>query len=906
MYYDAPIPDAPIPDAPHSTPLHMLPPPVCLVHAKPCQRLVARKAGPNRGREFFKCSISNRFAQCDFFKWADEPPQPDSDAESCGDTPGQTGRCAVASPIVAEDDGNLDDVLEHVCGFDSFRPGQREATERLLKGCSTLAVMPTGAGKSVLYILVAAMKPGVVVVVVPLVSLMIDQMRALPEGITGGCLRAGQSKQEIADVEAQLRAGDMKVLFISPERLFSRRFGTFMRCEGGPKVSLVVVDEAHCVSQWSHHFRIAYLRIPRALFGGGGAVGEGALFGEDVTVLGLTATATERTVEGICESLRVDKDQGVVRLDAVRDNLSLSLSRVEGSVEAKAFELVRLLKTEPFSSLLGIAHLHRKKVEEVGVEEGEDEDDENEERSLKRRRLHDKKGSQGGGESDEMIGWGSNRRVSKNGLNQIKRGKKHLGSIIVYVTKQKDCESVRNYLRSSTLHLRGKVAMYHAGMAHAERTKTQGQFEKGNVAILVATVAFGMGLNYCNVLGVVHFDMPSSLEGYWQEVGRAGRDGRDGCCHVFYNKGDGCRLLSRSHADGIDESQVRQFLRKLVDNEFEYKSVLRQVKEYLGRVEKQESEDNEDSVAEVDEEEEEEEVGKRYVLGVSEDDLRNALDMKFETGETILAILEDIMGEIEVLRPCNAKIRVRFFSKTAKGLLESESKALKAHDRMILERIMKVAKQKNGAYEVNLYKACLTEDQLIGPLRRLEEGRHITFEGLERTMQIGCSAQAYKRLSEDVERWARVVHGRLREIESMRVQKARAVVETFSKADSMLSDAAQCKFLRDAIEEYFAEGGGAEQVTEGECKRVEEDMAEKVRRAAVALLKEEGFGRRRPQTARQIGRILHGLDSAAFRAKDWWKCGYWGRFMHVDFEQTKKICASAVRDVHMSIRARKG
>lgn len=878
--------------------------PVCLVHGAPCIVFACKKPGKNFRREFYKCAKRQRYEQCDFFRWVDDPPACASDAEDLTDDEQALAKEIPAIVDFDDDDENaLDMLATDFFGHSEYRPGQKESIRRLLEGRSTLALMPTGGGKTLIYQAFAAIRPGLVVVVTPLISLMHDQLASLPKGLQGACLRSGQPLDVILATEHKIRSGEVKVLFISPERLFTARFRRLMGGRNAPHVSLVVVDEAHCVSQWSHNFRTAYLRIPTVLFGTAGA--RGRLFKEDPLVLALTATATKQTIRGICTSLRIRADHDCVRCDSVRNNLSLTLSKVEGTVDAKAFELVRRLKAEPFASLLGIAHIHNKSKEKEESEEHTGNDAKGERQAPSRKRQKTNKGG------DDWIGWGSNLNVSKRIRAVKQQGGKHAGSLIVYVSKQKDCESLRNYLSSSTLHLRGKVGMYHAGMSQAERNKVQKQFEGGSIPILVATVAFGLGLNYSNVLGVVHFDMPSSLEVYSQEIGRAGRSGGVAFCHAFYSEYDGCRLLSRSHADGIDRSVVRQFLRKLVGNKFEFKSMTKHMQVYSMKCKDKDIDTSDESGSEKetegDTDKDPDADDKVHVLSVTEYDLCRVLDIKYETAETICAIIETDMEGLRLLKSAHTKMKVKFFSQTPEALQKSTSRALKLQDKFVLDAIQRHGKQTNGQYELNLIHASLREDQVAGSLNRLQGGRHISFEPNERGLQVECVGKCYADLKRNLERWASLIHEKLVRIEKIRRSKAIAVVKTLSDADNMLTDEEQSKFIHASVAEYFSKDDDEcdveDKTPENGGKELTDEELKRVRRAALALSREEGHGSTRPQTARQIARIMHGINSAGFSAKHWWNCGHWGRYVEVDFEKTRSIAAQVLREQYMSARA---
>lgn len=894
-YYNRP---GAVPDHDEQNRLQQIPPPLCLVHSQPAVLLTCKKAGPNRGRIFFKCSIKAS-AQCDFFRWADDACAPVSDADS--HTPlSQPATHAAAIEEVSDDDPDaLRDVLRRVFGHEHFRPAQQQAISCLLSSRSTVALIPTGGGKSLIYQMFAAVRPGLVVVVTPLISLMQDQLRNLPKDLPGVCFRSGQQADVLAETERRICSGQAKILFISPERLFSDRFRRLMGAKDGPRVSLIVVDEVHCISQWSHNFRTSYLRIPHALFGGNGT---SPVFGtNDPPVLALTATATKQTLEDICQCLKIDVDDGVIQCNGNRENLKLSLSRVGTTIDAKAYELVRRLKMEPFSSVLGICDETNGSTSENRencVAESDDQPPQ------KKRRKTSKI------EDDLSIGWGSNlnftKRVRAN--SKIQR-RKHSGSLIVYVTKQKDCEVVRNYLQSSSLYLRGKIEMYHAGMYQREREKVQALFEKGSIAILVATVAFGMGLDYSSVKGVIHFDVPSSIEAYWQEVGRAGRRGDEAYCLVFLNSFNVHRILSRSHSDGIDKSTIRQFMRKLVATKFDLKTMTQRTREFLDARADASSDSSDDGIEKNrDRQSREEAVIDRdcscCMMRLTQYDLNRNVDMRFETAETICAIIERELAGFRLLKECNTKIKARFYSQAPETLVKRPPKAVRAQDRMIIDSVLKHGKHSGGQYTLDLRDAAFREDQVVGSLRRLQEARHISFEMFEKGIEVECDSVCFETLKEKMDALVGLVYQKLANIEAVRVRKALAVARLFSQADELLSDMEQSAFLHSTIRAYFdGEEVSEEWRRDGEqllCNwgKPTADRIKQIRNVTIEVMNEEKCGSRGPQSSRQITRILHGMDSAAFRAKDWYSQRHWGRFVDVAFEEAKKVVGQVLRERH--------
>jgi ATP-dependent DNA helicase RecQ len=332
-------------------------------------------------------------------------------------------------------------VLKEIFGFDSFRPGQEEAIRAVLEGRDTLAVMPTGGGKSLCYQVPALMQESLTVIVSPLISLMKDQVDSLIQSSVAGAatLHSGLSPEERWEVERRVRTGEVKMLYVAPERLRSLEFVLSLRRAG---VGLFVVDEAHCISEWGHDFRPDYLFLPRAVRDLGSP-----------PVLALTATATPRVRDDILRSLKMRSPEVVVT-SFNRPNLTYRLL----SAKEKKHKLPLILDTL--------------------------------------------------------------RNAAPPG--------------IVYATTRKECEELAAHLRRSGID----AAAYHAGIGAAERSGVQERFMTDELSVVVATIAFGMGVDKPNVRFVVHSSVPGSLPAYMQESGRAGRDGGKSECVVLYRGAD--------------------------------------------------------------------------------------------------------------------------------------------------------------------------------------------------------------------------------------------------------------------------------------------------------------------------------------------------------------------------------
>jgi ATP-dependent DNA helicase RecQ len=332
--------------------------------------------------------------------------------------------------------------LETTFGYPAFRPGQRSIIDAVLAGRDCIGVMPTGAGKSLTYQLPARVLGGTTLVVSPLIALMKDQVDALEElGIQATFLNSTLDPAERARRIEVLRSGGYQIVYAAPEGLEASVGGVIRQV----KLSLIAVDEAHCISQWGHDFRPAYRNLSRLR----------RRFG-NVPILALTATATPEVVKDIAEQLGMQ-----------------SPATYKGSF---------------FRPNLRIAAY--KKGRESGVDV----------RDAILRLVRARQGDSG----------------------------------IVYCLSRKSVESVAGYLAANGVSARA----YHAGMSGEERAAAQDAFRRDDVDVIVATVAFGMGIDKSNIRYVIHRDMPRSIEGYYQEIGRAGRDGVESDCVLFYSYAD--------------------------------------------------------------------------------------------------------------------------------------------------------------------------------------------------------------------------------------------------------------------------------------------------------------------------------------------------------------------------------
>lgn len=382
------------------------------------------------------------------------------------------------------------EALNRYFGYDSFRPGQSGIVSAILTGHDVLGVMPTGAGKSICYQIPAAILPGVAIVISPLISLMRDQVDALNDvGLPAAFINTTQTPDEQDLVFAQALSGQIKLLYVAPERLETERFRNFaVRVP----ISLVAVDEAHCVSQWGQDFRSSYLGIGEFIAG----------LPTRPTVAAFTATATERVRRDIVSILGLHTPSiTVTGFD--RPNLY--------------FDVISMPRKDKASWVASYIASH----------------------------------------PDE--------------------------SGIVYCATRKETEALAESLNSAVAELRaaggadvsdiGTIAVaYHGGMSADVREKAQRDFVTDRVPVVVATNAFGMGIDKSNVRFVIHHNMPESIEAYYQEAGRAGRDGEPSRCTLLWNESDIVtrrRLLDSDYENERltpeEQEAVRASKRRLLD-----------------------------------------------------------------------------------------------------------------------------------------------------------------------------------------------------------------------------------------------------------------------------------------------------------------------------------------------------
>ena len=353
-------------------------------------------------------------------------------------------------------------ILRQYWGYDSFRGIQQDIIESIGSGKDTLGLMPTGGGKSVTFQVPALAMDGMCLVITPLIALMKDQVRHLREqNIRALTIYAGMTRSEINQILDNAIFGDYKFLYVSPERLETEMFRQRLK---QMHISMIVVDESHCISQWGYDFRPSYLHIA-----------EIRDYMPEVPILALTATATPEVVTDIQKQLHFRKEN-VFRMSFERTNLAYVVRQIDD----KRGELLHIL-----------------------------------------------------------------RSVS--------------GSAIIYVRNRKRTKEVAEMLQ----HERVSATFYHAGLEQVQRDMRQREWQEGKCRVIVATNAFGMGIDKPDVRLVIHIDLPDSIEAYFQEAGRAGRDGKKSYAVMLYNAADLTTLRRRVAESFPEKDYIREVYEKL-------------------------------------------------------------------------------------------------------------------------------------------------------------------------------------------------------------------------------------------------------------------------------------------------------------------------------------------------------
>ncbi|XP_072955361.1 ATP-dependent DNA helicase Q-like 5 [Typha angustifolia] len=637
---------------------------------------------------------------------------------------------------------NLTNLLKLTHGYDSFREGQMDAIKRVIGGESMMLVLPTGAGKSLCYQLPALILPGVTLVVSPLLALMVDQLKKLPPIIPGGLLSSNQTSEESCETLHRLHAGEIKVLFVSPERFLNADFLSVF--DDALSISLVVIDEAHCISEWSHNFRPSYLRLRASLLRRRLNI---------QCVLAMTATATAQTLQDIMNALEIPPTN-LIRTCQIRENLQLSISLSNNRLK----DLLLLLKSSPFVSMR---------------------------------------------------------------------------SIIVYCKFQAETDMVSKYLCDNNIPAKG----YHSGIPSKSRSAIQELFCSNKIRVVVATVAFGMGLDKGDVEGVIHYSLPESLEEYVQETGRAGRDGRISYCHLLLDTKTYYKIRSLLYSDGVDEHVISKFLCQVFSNDVHL-------------------------------------TGE--VCSLIKESAARKFDLKEEVLLTVLTLLE--IGDQQYLRllPQLSVTCTLYFHKTTPALL-SEKDILVA---VILKNCRPDTKEGHYMFDIPTVANHLriTTIEVLNQLYNLKSLGEITYEVKDPAycFVIMKKPDDFCALSVHLTKW-------LSGVETSKVQKLAAMFNLASFAAKDCKRIGGCSgslhtpCIQRKIMDYF-------------CKKhesLDDDFPTKIERSSPFLHADiKVFLQSNSSlkfTPRAVARIMYGISSPAFPSATWCRSHFWGRYVGIDF-----------------------
>ncbi|KAF8040858.1 hypothetical protein BT93_B2936 [Corymbia citriodora subsp. variegata] len=636
-------------------------------------------------------------------------------------------------------DVNLVKLLKLVYGYDSFRNGQLEAIKMVLAGKSTMLVLPTGAGKSLCYQIPSMILPGMTLVVSPLVALMIDQLKQLPPMISGGLLCSSQTLQETSETLRLLQEGSIKVLFVSPERFLNEDFMAIFSSD--QLVSLVVIDEAHCLSEWSHNFRPSYTRLRASLF---------RIRLRVNCILAMTATATLTTLDAVMGALEIPSSNLIQKVP-LRDNLQLFISLSHNRMK----DLLMLLRLSPYSEVQ---------------------------------------------------------------------------SIIVYCKFQSETDQISRYLCDNNISAKS----YHSGIPTKDRTRIQELFCSNKIRVIVATVAFGMGLDKRDIGAIIHYSLPNSLEEYVQEIGRAGRDGRMSYCHLFYDDMTYFKLRSLAHSDGVDEYAVDKFLCQVFNSGTTLHG---------------------------------------QICSIVKESASRRFDMKEEVMLTILTHLE--LGEVQYLQllpQLNITCTLNF---------HQTQPVLLADKDIVVAAILKKSELRQGQYVFDIPTVAnsigVTAAELTNWLQNLKLKGEITYETKDSAycyMVVNVPEDICS-LSANVTKW-------LSDVESCKVHKLDAMngaavfaLNTCEKTNGC-SGTQHTWCLQRKIMDYFDKDNNCDIPTKM-------TQSSTFFRADIKVFLQSNSQAK--FTPRAVARILHGISSPAYLSMSWARTHFWGRYMKVDFQE---------------------
>lgn len=788
--------------------------PRCHDHQEMCLLQTVKKAGDNKGRMFYSCKYRFDEGKCDFFMWADEHPDVmwtewnkidnPHDVDAIKDLKDSMDRITNKKEATTWSDEIFANILRVSFEHDEFRNGQLWAIRQCLEGNSALLVLPTGGGKSLCYQFPALLLNGITIVVSPLVALMMDQMKNLPHFLPGGCLSGKQSAKDTAIVLRDLRRGWIKVLYVSPERLVSRSFLQLVEKKCIPPIDLVCIDEAHCLSEWSHNFRPAYLRIHD--------IAKSKL--KPKAILALTATASPSVAKDICDLLEMKPVHGKPCTwvgSTHRPNLRIVVQNSDA--ESKHGQLLNLIASPPFTK----------------------------------------------------------------------------GAIIVYVHQKFEATNLVDIMSENGI----KAFSYHGGMSQSDRTKVQTKFLAGKIRIVIATVAFGMGVDKKNVRNIIHFNMPSSIEHYVQEIGRAGRDGKPANCYVYLVESDYYKFHSLAHSNGAERDTIANFVDIALNVKAKHPQVVK-----IHNVQQ-----------------------KTIEVAIPIDFIETYLDMPSEVVETYLTMLsQGVYNDIALIQ-----LKPKFCAKCVIRLSQPRRKQALA-DAFIKhlgsQSFVKKDEQRDGylceiTYKFNLLEAAAMMDCIddgmkhaLSNLKRMQSGGLLTYtlESYSFRFSVREQLKTYDGVVDvlvlksalleerNVDR-VNVVYDTLREVAVPHAQALAAVKVRQGK--NVCLDSIYLK-----LEQYFS-GGDAPLKEQGKttsCFTIRPGDKKMVQHDLNLLFYNETISDQNLKlTPRVLSRILHGLSSPCFSYASWKDSVYWGKYVHLPFELVYDLAKQAIDERKLQI-----